>query len=133
MHYPDSLKYTKEHEWAKVEGNNITIGITDHAQSALGDVVFVELPKVDRVLKVGETFGVVESIKAVSDLFSPVAGRVVKINSTLLEDPAIVNRDPHGQAWMIQVELQGDPSDASSGVKQLLDSQAYSQFVANIK
>jgi glycine cleavage system H protein len=103
MNYPDHLKYTKDHEWTRLEGNQATIGITHHAQSALGDVVFVELPQVGRALKAGETFGVVESIKAVSDLYSPCTGKVLEVNQALLDNPALANQDPHQGAWMIKV------------------------------
>jgi glycine cleavage system H protein len=126
MRFPDSLKYTKDHEWAKVDGNVITVGITDHAQKSLGDIVFVELPAVGRMLKKGETFGVVESIKAVSDLYAPVAGKVVEAHSALSDDPAVINRDPHGQAWMIKLEVQG-------GVSDLMSSQDYEKYVASLK
>ena len=127
MSYPNELKYTKEHEWAKVEGNKVTVGITEHAQKALGDVVFCELPAVGRILKKGETFGVVESIKAVSDLYSPVAGKVVASNQAIVDEPAQLNQDPHGKAWMIEVELDGAaPSD-------LMDAAAYQTYVSNLK
>src|SRR3954467_13097759 len=128
MRFPSELKYTKDHEWAKVEGNRITIGVTDHAQSALGDIVYLDLPAVGRVLKEHETFGVVESIKAVSDLFSPVSGKVVEINSPLKDDPSQINRDPHGAAWMIKLEV-ADPAS----LKTLMDSQSYSKFVESLK
>jgi glycine cleavage system H protein len=128
MRFPAELKYTKDHEWARIDGNKVTVGITDHAQSALGDVVFVELPTVGRQLKKGETFGVVESIKAVSDLYSPVAGKVVEVNSGLPDDPALVNREPHGGAWLVKIEL----SDTSS-LSDLMDAQAYEGYVAGLK
>ena len=128
MRFPENLKYTKDHEWAKVEGNSVTVGITDHAQKALGDVVYVELPKTGRTLKAHETFGVVESIKAVSDLYSPIAGKVTEINSALTEDPARINRDPHGTAWMLKIEVS-DPS----ALKDLMDASAYSKFVESLK
>jgi glycine cleavage system H protein len=126
MKFPDSLKYTKDHEWAKVDGKKVTIGITDHAQHSLGDVVFVELPAVGRVLKKGETFGVVESIKAVSDLYSPVSGKVAEVNSALTDDPSMINKDPHGSAWLIQIEATEVGSD-------LMDAAAYSKYVENPK
>lgn len=128
MRFPADLKYTKDHEWARIEGNRVTIGITDHAQSALGDIVFVELPAVGRVLKKGETFGVVESIKAVSDLYSPMAGKVTEINSGLPDDPSSVNRDPHGQAWLIKLE-----ASEPAGSMDLMDSKAYETYVAGLK
>jgi glycine cleavage system H protein len=128
MGYPTELKYTKDHEWAKVEGNHLTVGITDHAQSALGDVVYCELPKVGRELKHGETFGVVESIKAVSDLYSPVTGKVTAMNQAVVDDPSSLNRDPHGSAWMIKVEVT-DPAS----VKDLMDASAYEKYVSSLK
>lgn len=126
--FPADLKYTKDHEWAKVQGNTITVGITDHAQSALGDVVFLELPKVGRTLRKGETFGVVESIKAVSDLYSPVTGKVVEVNSSLPDDPSEINRSPHDKAWLVKIEL----TDASSAA-DLMDAKAYEGYVATLK
>lgn len=128
MSNPSELKYTKDHEWARVEGNTITVGITDHAQSALGDVVYVELPQVGRSLKKGEAFGVVESIKAVSDLYSPASGKVTAINTGLADEPALINRDPYKSAWMIKLEL----ADASA-ITDLMDSAAYTQYVESLK
>lgn len=128
MNFPANLKYTKDHEWARVEGSKITVGITDHAQSALGDIVFVELPKVGRELKAGETFGVVESIKAVSDLYSPVAGKVTATNEALVGEPSELNRDPHGKAWLIEMELS-DPASVSS----LMDAGKYAEYVQSLK
>jgi len=126
MRFPTGLKYTKDHEWLKVEGGVATIGITDHAQSALGDIVYVDLPKVGRELRPHDTFGVVESIKAVSDLYSPAAGKVVAVNSALIDDPAQVNRDPHGEAWMIRMELSGEATG-------LMDAAAYEAYIATLK
>lgn len=128
MNFPAELRYTKDHEWARLEGKTITIGITDHAQSALGDVVFVELPKVGRELKEHETFGVVESIKAVSDLYSPIAGRVTDSNAELPNQPAQVNSDPYKSGWMIKLE----PSDPAA-FERLMDAKAYSALVASLK
>ena len=127
MRFPTELKYTKDHEWVKTEGKTISVGVTDHAQSALGDVVFVDLPKVGRELKKGETFGVVESIKAVSDLYSPITGKVIESNTALPNDPAQVNREPHG-AWMIKLEVS-NPSE----LKDLMDAQAYAKYVETLK
>ncbi len=126
MNFPANYKYTKDHEWAKVDGNVVTIGVTDHAQSSLGDIVFVDLPQVGRQLKKGEALGVVESIKAVSDIYSPITGKVVEVNSALKDEPAMVNKDPHGSAWLIKVEL----TDASS-MNDLMDATAYSEHVKN--
>jgi glycine cleavage system H protein len=107
---PAQLKYTKDHEWAQIEGKIATIGITHHAQDALGEVVFVELPSKGKALKKGDTFGVVESIKAVSDLYSPFTGKVVDVNSSLSDEPGTTNAAPYTKAWMIKLEIQ-DPSE----------------------
>ncbi len=128
MLFPTNLKYTKDHEWAKVDGKTVTVGVTDHAQSSLGDIVFVELPAVGRVLKEHETFGVVESIKAVSDLYCPIAGKILEVNSALKDDPAKINKDPHGSAWMIKLEVS-DPASLNS----LMDATAYERYVAALK
>jgi len=124
---PAGLKYTKDHEWAKLEGKIATIGITHHAQDALGEVVFVELPGVGKTLSKGDTFGVVESIKAVSDLYSPLGGKVVEVNSKLVDEPGKANSDPYGSAWMIKLELQ-DPSETS----ELLSSADYQKLVDSL-
>ena len=124
MAYPADYKYTKEHEWLKLDGNTGTIGITDHAQDSLGDIVFVELPKVGSEITAGKTFGSVESVKAVSDLFAPVTGTVTEVNEALNSTPEQVNKDAHG-AWMIKVTLK-DPGEAS----QLLSAADYEKFVA---
>lgn len=126
MSNPTHLKYTKDHEWAQTEGNTVTVGITDHAQSALGDIVYCELPAVGRELKAGDTFGVVESIKAVSDLYSPVSGKVTAVNSTLTDEPSQLNSKPYA-SWMIKVEL----SDGAS--HDLMDAAAYTKYVENSK
>ena len=121
---PAGLKYSREHEWIKVEGNTGIVGITDFAQDQLGDVVFVELPEVGRVLKQHEQFGVVESVKTVSDLYSPVSGKVIEINGDLEASPELVNQDPYGAGWMIKIEL-ANPAD----LDQLLNADAYAKFV----
>jgi glycine cleavage system H protein len=128
MKFPAELKYTKDHEWAKASGSTVTIGITDHAQSALGDIVFVELPKIGRILKVGETFGVVESIKAVSDLYSPLAGKVTEVNSSLGDDPSRINKDPYSDAWLVKIEV----SDTSA-INGLMDVVTYTKLVETLK
>ena len=120
---PTDRKYTKEHEWVKIEGDQGTVGITDFAQKQLGDVVFLELPEPGKKLKAHERFGAVESVKAVSELFSPVAGEVVDVNSALVDKPETVNGDPYGAGWMIRVRLEGQPTD-------LMDAQQYSDYVA---
>ncbi len=124
MGYPADFKYTKEHEWIKVQGNTGTIGITDHAQNSLGDIVFVELPKIGAELKAGNSFGTVESVKAVSDLFAPVSGTVTEINNDLTTAPEKVNSDAHS-AWMVKINLK-DPSE----VNGLLSAADYEKFVA---
>ena len=126
--YPDQLKYTKDHEWTLTDGKVVTVGVTDHAQSALGDIVFVELPEVGRDLSTGDTFGVVESIKAVSDLYSPVSGKVKEVNSALSDDPSQINTDPHGGAWIIKVEV-----DDASALGELMDSKAYQEYIAGLE
>jgi glycine cleavage system H protein len=111
---PQDLKYTKSHEYIRLEGDVATIGITDHAAEQLGDVVYVELPEVGRELKEGESFGVVESVKAVSDLYSPVAGVVTEVNEALNDEPSLVNDDAYGQGWMIKVKPSAPASDVLS-------------------
>ncbi len=128
MSYPTKYRYTKEHEWAElISPTQIRVGITDHAQSSLGDIVYLDLPKVGRELNSHETFGVVESIKAVSDLYSPVKGKVVQANIDLTSDPAKINQDAHNQ-WLIVVEA----SDAKAQYEALLDANAYSEFVRTL-
>jgi glycine cleavage system H protein len=122
--YPKELRYSKEHEWAKVEGNRVRVGITKFAADRLSDVVYVELPKVGSRVTFMESFGVVESVKAVSDLYAPVSGTVVEINSALAEKPEVINTDPYGEAWMIVVE----PRDLSE-LDQLLDVGGYRTLI----
>ena len=121
---PADRRYTKDHEWVRVEGDHGTVGITDYAQKQLGDVVYVELPEAGRKLKVHETFGTVESVKAVSELFSPVAGEVTEANTALVQSPEALNADPYGKAWMIKVRL----ADAKA-VDALMDAAAYQKYV----
>ena len=119
--YPSDLKYTKDHEWIRFEGGEARVGITDYAQKQLGDVVYLELPEVGRQLKKGEVFGTIESVKAVSELYSPVGGEVVEVNSSLSEKPEAVNTSPH-DAWMIVLKLtESDQAD-------LLDSKQYAEL-----
>jgi glycine cleavage system H protein len=122
--YPDDRRYTKEHEWVRVQGDRGTVGITDYAQKQLGDVVFLELLEVGRSVKAGEQFGTVESVKAVSELYAPVTGEIVEINSELVAKPETVNVDPHGAAWMIVLRL-ANPQEAAS----LLDAAGYTAHV----
>lgn len=125
MNFPEDLKYTKEHEWARQKGGRVFVGITDFAQDQLGDVVYVELPAVGDEVKKGESFGVVESTKAVSELFAPVSGKVVEVNDPLVEAPETVNEDPYEEGWMIAIE----PSEPKE-LAELLDVKAYAAFVA---
>ena len=125
MEFPEELKYTEEHEWVLVEEDIVTVGITDFAQDALGDVVFVELPEVGAMVEVGKPFGVVESVKAVSDVYAPVSGEVVEVNEELPETPEVVNTSPYEDAWMIKIRLS-DPSQ----LDDLLDADDYQEFVA---
>jgi glycine cleavage system H protein len=122
---PADLRYTKEHEWVRLEGDLATVGITDHAADQLGDIVFVELPAIGTALRQLATFGVVESVKAVSDLFAPVGGEVVEVNETLAGAPEVVNSDPYGAGWLLRVRV-ADPAE----VDALLDSAAYEALVA---
>ena len=124
MNVPDDLKYTREHEWARVKGTRVTVGITDFAQDQLGDVVFVELPSVGDEVKKGEAFGVVESTKAVSDLFAPVSGKVVEVNDPLVDAPETINEEPYEDGWLVVIEA----SDARE-LGELLDGAAYRKFV----
>ena len=105
MNIPSELKYTREHEWVKKEGNIVTVGITDYAQGELGDVVFVELPQVGDDVTKDDTFGSIEAVKAVADLFSPVSGKITEINDNLSDQPDVVNTDPYGQGWMVKIEM----------------------------
>jgi glycine cleavage system H protein len=123
--YPSDYRYTKEHEWIKVDGSVGTIGITDYAQAELGDVVFVELPKAGTLVKAGQSFGTVESVKAVSEIFSPVSGEVVETNAALADSPEKINQDPHGAAWLVRVRL-ADPKEISG----LMDAAAYQAYIA---
>jgi glycine cleavage system H protein len=125
MAYPADFKYTKEHEWIKVDGKNATIGITDYAQESLGDIVFIELPKLGTELTAGKTFGSVESVKAVSDLFAPASGAVTEVNGELATSPEKINKDAHG-SWMLKMTLK-DPAELNG----LLSAADYEKFVAD--
>ncbi len=124
MEIPEDLRYTREHEWARTKGTRIVVGITDFAQDQLGDVVYVELPDVGDPVKKGESFGVVESTKAVSELFAPITGKVVEVNNPLSDAPEAINEDPYEEGWMIVIE----PSDPKE-LDALLDAKAYRAFV----
>jgi glycine cleavage system H protein len=120
MTLPDNLKYTKDHEWILVEGTTGTVGITDHAQGELGDVVFVELPAPGKSVKHGESFGTIEAVKAVSDLYAPVSGQITVINGELSANPELVNKDPYGKGWMVKIKIT-NPEE----LKGLMDAAAY--------
>jgi len=124
MNYPNDLKYTSEHEWVRVEGDVATVGITDYAQDQLGDIVFVELPEEGSGVEKGETFGVVESTKSVSDLYAPVSGQVLEANDPLLDSPEIINEDPYGEGWLVKIKIK----DLNELEKQL-DATAYEELV----
>jgi glycine cleavage system H protein len=124
MNFPEDMKYTREHEWARVDGNRATIGVTEFAGDQLGDIVYVELPDVGDMVKKGESFGVVESTKAVSELFSPVTGKVIEVNDPLTDAPETINEDPYEEGWMIQVEISS-PGELA----ELMDAAAYTKFV----
>jgi glycine cleavage system H protein len=124
MDYPEELKYTSEHEWARAEDGRVRVGITDFAQDALGDVVYVDVPEEGTEVQAGEAFGEVESTKSVSDLFSPVTGRVAERNARLADNPELINQDPYGEGWIIVVEM-GDPSELDA----LMDAGAYRRLV----
>lgn len=124
MSYPDDIRYTPEHEWAKLENGVVTVGITSYATEQLGDVVFVELPDIGRKLELSKTFGVVEAVKTVSDLFAPLAGEVIEVNSALSDNPALVNQSPYGEGWMIKVKPAGpDP------LKGLMNNEEYEKLL----
>ena len=125
MAYPKTYRYTKEHEWIEVKGDLATIGITDHAQHELGDVVFVELPKPGAKIEAGKSFGTVESVKAVSELYAPASGEVLEANAELQNTPEKINSDPHGAAWLIKVRLTN-----AAAVRDLMDAPAYEAYIA---
>jgi glycine cleavage system H protein len=125
MNFPESLRYTKDHEWIRIEGDEAIIGITDFAQRELGDIVYVEIETVGKELQAGDTFGTVEAVKTVSDLFLPLKGRVTEVNPNLNGNPEAVNTDPYGEGWMIKMKLS-NPGDADS----LLTAEAYQKLVA---
>jgi glycine cleavage system H protein len=124
MNVPEKLKYTKDHEWCKVEGDIVTIGITDFAQSELGDIVFVEVETEGETLDKEEVFGSIEAVKTVSDLFMPVSGEVIEFNEELEANPEIVNSDPYGEGWMIKIKV----ADVSE-IEDLMDAEAYSKTI----
>ncbi|MCC6366737.1 MAG: glycine cleavage system protein GcvH [Bryobacterales bacterium] len=121
--YPENFHYTKEHEWVRVDGDTGTMGITDHAQKELGDIVYVDLPKPGTAVELGKTIGSVESVKAVSDIYSPVSGEVVEINEALATAPEKLNEDPHGEAWLVKIRLSAP--EEISGLLSAADYQSY--------
>ncbi len=126
--YPDEFQYTKDHEWIQVDEDTGTIGITDHAQQELGDIVFVELPKVGDPVAASENFGTVESVKAVSEVYSPVSGEVTAVNVKLQNHPEILNTDPHGSAWLVRVRLS-DPKE----IENLMSAEEYEAYIREDK
>ncbi|MCF2594172.1 glycine cleavage system protein GcvH [Bacteroides caecigallinarum] len=124
MNFPTNVKYTNEHEWIRFEGEEAYVGITDYAQTQLGDIVFVDVPTEGETLEKGETFGSIEVVKTVSDLFLPVGGEILEVNPALEENPELVNKDPYGEGWIVKIK----PSDASEA-DDLLDAEAYKQLV----
>lgn len=128
MSYPTQFRYTKDHEWIDAKGDAATIGITDYAQHELGDVVFVELPAAGSALTTGKTFGSVESVKAVSEIYAPASGSVTEANSTLQNKPELINSDPHGSGWLVKIKL-ANPAELSS----LMDAAAYEAFIEEKK
>ncbi|WP_373397349.1 glycine cleavage system protein GcvH [Algoriphagus halophilus] len=122
MNIPQELKYTKDHEWVKIEGDIATIGVTDFAQSELGDIVYVEVETVGETLEAEEVFGTVEAVKTVSDLFMPVAGEVTELNEKLADEPELVNSDPYGDGWMVKVKISGE-------LPSLLSAEEYAELV----
>ena len=122
--YPKNFRYTREHEWVRVDGNTVTIGITDHAQQELGDIVFVDLPKTGTRVEQGGTLGSVESVKAVTDVYAPVSGEVIEINQALATAPEKLNTDPHGEAWLVKIRLS-----ATKELERLLSAADYQAYI----
>ncbi|MDH3974857.1 MAG: glycine cleavage system protein GcvH [Deltaproteobacteria bacterium] len=127
MNFPSELKYTKDHEWIKIDGDTVTVGITDYAQDALGDIVFLELPEKDSEFSRGDTFGVVESVKAVSDLYAPLSGTVIKTHEPLVDEPEAINEDPYEKSWMITIKVS-NPTEQDD----LMDAAQYEAYVKEI-
>lgn len=124
MNYPENLKYTKDHEWILTEGNTGTVGITAHAAGELGDVVYIDIPNESAQLSLGDTFGTIEAVKTVADMFAPVSGKIIKVNSALNDHPEVVNTDPYGEGWMIKMEIS-NPAE----LNDLLDAKAYKELI----
>jgi glycine cleavage system H protein len=126
MHFPDGLKYTKDHEWIRVEGNIGIVGITDHAQGELGDVVYIDIPDDSASLSVGDSFGTIEAVKTVADMYAPVSGKIIEANTALNDAPETVNADPYGAGWMIKLEL-ANPDELG----ELMDVNAYKELIGH--
>lgn len=126
--YPDDYYYTKDHEWLKVDGKRVTVGITDFAQKQLGDVVYMELPKVGTQLEFHQSLGVVESVKAVSDIYSPISGEVIEVNTKLNDSPEIVNEDPHGKGWIARLKIKDE-----SEIERLMTVSEYEKFLEGLE
>ncbi|MCY3800860.1 MAG: glycine cleavage system protein GcvH [Chloroflexi bacterium] len=126
--YPDDLRYSKEHEWVRLDGDEATVGITDYAQEELGDIVYVELPEEGEEFKLSDSFAIVESVKAASDVYSPLSGEVVAVNTELVDKPELVNEDPYGAGWMIRLR----PGDASE-MDDLLDAAGYEALISELR
>jgi len=124
MSLPTDLKYAKSHEWVRIEDDSATVGITDHAQEELNDVVYVELPEIGREVAVGDPVAVVESVKAASDIYSPLAGKVVAVNEALNDDPSLVNSEPYGEGWILKLSVEGE-----AGGSELLDAEGYQGLI----
>jgi len=120
MNFPDNLKYTEDHEWVRLEGNIGVVGISDHAQSELGDIVYIDIPDPEATVKVGESFGTIEAVKTVAEMFAPVSGKLVEVNNSLNDAPETVNSDPYGEGWIVKIEL----SDLAE-LDNLMDAETY--------
>ena len=123
MNHPNDLKYTKEHEWVKIQNNSVTVGITDFAQGELGDIIFIERPKEGESFNAGEIFGTIEAVKTVSDLYMPLSGKIIEVNTSINDNPEFVNEDPYEKGWMVKIELSSDDSSL------LLDSESYINLI----
>ena len=124
MNLPNDLRYTKEHEWVRIDDNILTVGITDHAQSELGDIIFIEFPELNQMISKDEPFGTIEAVKTVADLFGPVSGKVIEINEALEDNPDLVNSDCYGQGWIVKINCTDD-----SQLDDLLDSEKYKEMI----
>ncbi len=125
MNFPENIKYTKDHEWIRIEGSEGFVGITEYAQGELGDIVFVELPKAGAQIQKGQSFGTVEAVKAVSDLYAPVSGTVKEVNKVINDSPDVINKDPYGEGWMLKITV-----DNAQELDSLLDAESYKKLIA---